>query len=128
MLQKTLLPLVRLLARVCFLGVLLGAFAALLARSFVLRPARQPVVYSHRETAAVQVPLLRATGTVNINTASIPALIAIPGIGKTLAAQIVHYRQQNGPFRYPEDLLRISGIGTAKLNTLLPYICLGDAP
>jgi competence protein ComEA len=38
----------------------------------------------------------------------------LDGIGPVLAARIVAYRSQNGPFLAVEDLLKVSGIGSAK--------------
>ncbi|MDZ4197804.1 MAG: helix-hairpin-helix domain-containing protein [Kiritimatiellia bacterium] len=51
------------------------------------------------------------TGTVNPNTASEEQLQTLPGIGPALARRIVEGR----PYSGPEDLLRVSGIGTNKL-------------
>ena len=51
--------------------------------------------------------------TININTASASQLEALPGIGPSLAERIVAYREANGPFRTPSDILEVSGIGDA---------------
>jgi competence protein ComEA len=48
---------------------------------------------------------------ININTASVDALVALPGIGPSLAQRIVEYRQANGPFSRPEDIKDVRGIG-----------------
>lgn len=61
-------------------------------------------------------------GTVNINTATAEQLQALPGIGQTRAQEIVADRQANGPFRIPEDLMRVSGIGEGTLSAILEYI------
>jgi competence protein ComEA len=34
----------------------------------------------------------------------------------------VEYRQKKGPFRKPEDLLKVKGIGEKTLERILPYI------
>ncbi len=48
-----------------------------------------------------------------INTASFKLLTIIPGVGNTLATEIIHYRQKNGPIK-PADLEKIPGIGPKK--------------
>lgn len=51
-------------------------------------------------------------GLVNINTASVEELCTLPGIGESRAADIVSYREKNGAFQKPEDLMKVSGIKT----------------
>lgn len=53
----------------------------------------------------------KSGGMVNINTASSAQLQSLPGVGPTTADRIVDYRRQNGPFKKPEDLMKIKGIG-----------------
>ncbi len=48
---------------------------------------------------------------ININTASAEELSQLKGIGPSHAAKIVAYREKNGPFKMPEDLVQVSGIG-----------------
>jgi competence protein ComEA len=48
---------------------------------------------------------------ININTASAEELSRLKGIGPSHAAKIVAYREKNGPFKMPEDLVQVSGIG-----------------
>lgn len=50
---------------------------------------------------------------INLNTADARLLETLPGIGPVLAQRIVDYRQQNGYFRRPEDILKVEGIGKA---------------
>jgi competence protein ComEA len=61
---------------------------------------------------------------VNINEASAPELERLPGIGPSLAQKIVDYRITNGPFLSVEDLLKVSGIGPAKLEQIRGSITL----
>ena len=49
-------------------------------------------------------------GLVNINTATAEELCALPGIGASRAADIVRYREKNGNFQTPEDIMKVSGI------------------
>ena len=48
---------------------------------------------------------------ININTASAEELTQLKGIGPSHAAKIVAYREKNGPFKMPEDLIQVAGIG-----------------
>ncbi|MBN2282920.1 MAG: helix-hairpin-helix domain-containing protein [Deltaproteobacteria bacterium] len=48
---------------------------------------------------------------VNINTASADDLCTLSGIGKTVAQRIVDYRDLNGPFKTPEGLMEVKGVG-----------------
>jgi comEA protein len=56
----------------------------------------------------------KVTGPISLNRASAKELESLDGIGPVLAARIVAYRKINGPFLTVEDLLKVSGIGTAK--------------
>jgi competence protein ComEA len=54
---------------------------------------------------------------VNINSADASTLAReLDGIGPAKAQAIVEYRQKNGPFRTPEDLLKVQGIGERVLE------------
>lgn len=50
-------------------------------------------------------------GKININTATLQELQTLPGIGETRAQAILAYRQKNGPFAKPEQLIKVAGIG-----------------
>lgn len=50
----------------------------------------------------------------------------LPEIGPRLAATIVADRDENGPFESVDDLLRVRGIGPAKLALLAECACVGD--
>ena len=67
-------------------------------------------------------PELAADGRININTAGARELETLPGIGPVLAERIVEWRTENGPFRVPEDLMEVSGIGEKKLDGLVELI------
>jgi len=58
-------------------------------------------------------------GPVNINTADAETIAAeLKGVGLNKAKAIVEYRRKHGPFRSPEDLSLVKGIGerTVELN------------
>ncbi|MCP4536497.1 MAG: hypothetical protein GY832_05065 [Chloroflexi bacterium] len=58
--------------------------------------------------------------TVNINTADIDALMSLPGIGHRTAQRIIDDRNTSGPFSSCLELSRVSGIGDATVEKLLP--------
>lgn len=62
---------------------------------------------------------------ININTATAEELQRLPGIGPLLAERIVAYRQENGPFEIPGELMNVSGIGEKKLEEIWDYITTG---
>ena len=59
-----------------------------------------------------------APEAVNLNTAGLEELEALPGIGPALARRIVAFREQHGPFRRVDDLLEVPGIGPVLLQRL----------
>lgn len=62
-----------------------------------------------------------AVQIVRINSASVSELQQLPGIGPALAQRIVETRK-GGRFTSAEDLLRVPGIGKAKLAKLRNYV------
>jgi competence protein ComEA len=83
----------------------------------VLRPK---VAFSGR--ARRQIGDRRTRIRVNIATAA--ELERLPGIGPALAAAIVDERTRNGPFRRPDDLARVRGIGARLVARLRGRILL----
>lgn len=67
-------------------------------------------------------------GKVNVNTASVEQLAALPGIGETLAARIVEQRQKQGAFRSTEELVNVKGIGEKSFAKLQPFLTVGETP
>lgn len=61
-------------------------------------------------------------GKVNINTADKETLMTLPGVGEARAQAILDDREANGPFRHPEDITRVSGIGESLMEGMLDQI------
>ena len=62
---------------------------------------------------------------VNINLANLLELEELPGVGPATAKAIVSYREKYGAFLKVEDLLKVRGIGPAKLSEILPRASVG---
>jgi competence protein ComEA len=63
---------------------------------------------------------------VNINTATPQELSQLKGVGPAYAAKIVTYRETNGPFSKPEDLVNVPGIGTKTYEANKDRIVVGN--
>lgn len=64
-----------------------------------------------------------AAGTlVNINTADAATLETLSGVGPALAAAIIQFRTEQGPFASVDQLDEVSGIGPATLEELRPNV------
>ena len=63
-----------------------------------------------------------AAGKVNLNTASVEELDALPKVGPVLAQRIVDWRKEHGPFKSVEELDAVDGVGPKMLETLLPLV------
>lgn len=57
-----------------------------------------------------------------LNQATVEHIQTLPGIGRTKASAIVRYREEHGPFRKVEDLLKVKGIGEKTLNSFKDQI------
>ena len=63
-------------------------------------------------------------GRVDLNSASVEELAQLPGIGPAKAQAIVSHRSAN-PFRKPEDLRDVKGIGDKLYEQLKDQITVG---
>ena len=64
-------------------------------------------------------PALVIAGPVDINTADAATIAReLNGVGESRAKAIVDYREKNGRFASPDDVMKVSGIGpqVLKLN------------
>lgn len=58
------------------------------------------------------------TSVVDLNTATLDQLDALPGVGPVLAQRILDYRDEHGRFESVDDLQQVTGIGTRKFAEL----------
>ena len=59
---------------------------------------------------------------ININTASVSELDALPGVGPSKAQAIITYREENGPFKSIEEIKNVSGIGESSFEKIKDLI------
>lgn len=89
---------------------------------FPVAPA-SAVAPARSESPPLAAPVAAAPGAkVNVNTASLAELEALPGVGPKLAQRILDDRAKNGNYKTLKDLDRVSGIGTKTLERLAPLV------
>ena len=64
----------------------------------------------------------KAGEVLDLNTATVEQLDALPGVGPITAAAIVAWRQANGKFTSVDQLADVDGIGPARLDKLRPLV------
>ncbi len=89
-------------------------------------PGRPAVLGSSVASGAAPAPGAPMSGSatpkagevLNLNTATVQQLDALPGVGPVTAAAIVAWRQANGKFTSVDQLADVDGIGPARLEKL----------
>jgi competence protein ComEA len=103
-------------------GARADADLALLNLAAVLTDGQQVLVSARGSPGApgTSAPIAggSAPGLVNVNSATSEELETLPGIGEVLAAAIVQYREEHGPFTSVDQLEDVSGIGEVTLEEL----------
>lgn len=118
---------VTLLLTAVFLAFLLGWFLRGNGREGGIRVETQRTL-ENRDPLSLSTPKPTRSPDekIDINTAPAEALRELPGIGEKRAADIVAYREANGPFRIVEELTDVPGIGEGILAGLIEYITVAD--
>ncbi len=87
-------------------------------------PAPPPADPS-RSGPAAELPARATADAANVtelNQATVAELDRLPGIGPVLARRIVEHRERHGPFRSPDELLGVPGIGSRLLEKMRPHV------
>jgi competence protein ComEA len=59
---------------------------------------------------------------VDLNAATATELMQLPRVGARTAARILAFRKEHGPFRRPEELMNVKGIGEKSFLLLKPHL------
>ena len=98
---------------------LLNLAALVVDGSQILVPTR-----SSGTTVATPAPSSSAAALANLNTADQAILETVPGLGPVKAGAIVAYRTEIGGFTSIDQLLEVTGIGPATLESIRPFVTL----
>ena len=101
------------ISRLEFVALLLAAVFAAFAAGWFFRgqAAPQPVRVETERTLTQETPL------------ALPAPTPSPS---AQSEDIIAYRRANGPFRIPEELTEVPGIGEGILEGLIDYVTTGE--
>ena len=92
-------------------------------RNCILMPGIALLAFLFLWGAMILGPVKAETPTkIDLNKATLVQLTKIPGLTSALAKSIVEYREKSGPFKAPEDLLKIKGVTKEILNKLSPKL------
>lgn len=78
---------------------------------------------SNPETAST---IAKPVFVIDLNSAGVAELAALPEVGDSLASRIVEYRQVHGPYLQIEELTEVRGVGVQTLEQLRPMLTLGN--
>jgi len=93
----------------------------------VIEDDAEMLALKQRADSLIAVRAAEAEAPLGINTATAADFERLSGIGKVLAARIVAYREEHGPFTSVDDLLEVSGIGPKRLAAVRER-CFVDSP
>ena len=88
-----------------------SGICAILVISVLLLIVNPAMAQDNKDEAVKAKETLASMQQVNINEADADTLATLKGIGKKRALKIIEYREQNGPFQKPEDIMKVKGIG-----------------
>ena len=77
-------------------------------------------------SAMFAVSAIQPEEPININTATVEELTALPRIGEVTGTRIVKWREENGPFTSTEELMNVQGIGERLYERIRPHVTVED--
>lgn len=100
-----------------------------LLKILVLLPALALASCAEREgtsanAAAQQSSARTDKPCVNLNTATAEELMRLPGVGEVTSRKIIEYRERNGPFRRPEEIIILEGFSEKKYRAIAELVCI----
>lgn len=78
--------------------------------------------YISKENSNTESSQKQINNKININTATQSELETLPGIGPSIALNIINYRKEKGKFNSIEDIKKVNGIGENKYNNIKELI------
>lgn len=83
---------------------------------------REVFDFNERSFNKVYTKQLPAEKSINLNKATKQELMNLPGISEATAEKIIVLREKIGGFRKLEELLKVKGIGSKKLDKITKYL------
>jgi competence protein ComEA len=95
---------------------------------FALAACLSVQTFAQGAAPAPEPKAVKPAAIVNLNTATVAELEALPGIGAKVAERIVEYRVKKGPFKKVEDLMNVQGIGEKSFLKLRTQLSVAPQP
>ena len=99
-----------------------GAHVKVPERGDEVNRGSSPTSAQHPQAPQTSQPAGETRPLVDLNRASHAELCTLPGIGPKLAQSIIDHRENNGPFETVEDVCKVSGIGTKKMEGFREFV------
>lgn len=99
---------------------LLKVFVLILALALASCAEREGAGVNETRASERTAPL---KSCVNLNTATAEELMRLPGIGEVRGHRIIEYRERNGPFRRPEEIIIIEGFSEKMYRAVADLVC-----